>query len=139
MGNRFLVFASISGFIAVALGALVAHRLEATWSASQLMWFEKAWRYQVFHSLALLVLGFYSSATQSSAPACRKRAVNFIGIFWCLGIIGFSGGLYAMALGQVHEQWRGLVMIVPMGGIAFLIGWAVLIYVSIRNSLLKQK
>lgn len=129
MGNRYLLVASISGFIAVALGAFVAHSLQSSFTVQQASWFEKAWRYQVFHTLALLALGFYQAATCSQAPLCRKRAVNFIAGFWLIGIVCFSGGLYVMSLGQI----TALTMIVPVGGIAFLIGWAGLIYVSIRN------
>ena len=131
MGNRFLVIAALSGFIAVAFGAFAAHGLESYLSPKALSWIEKGWRYQVFHTLALLGLGFFVAATQGQVmPTCRKSAVNIIGFFWLLGSVCFSGGLYAMALLQTTT----FVMIVPLGGVAFLIGWAALLYVAIRNS-----
>ncbi|TCP93543.1 uncharacterized membrane protein YgdD (TMEM256/DUF423 family) [Cricetibacter osteomyelitidis] len=128
MGNRLLILSAVSGFICVAFGAFAAHGLELT--LQQADWIDKGWRYQSFHTVALLALGFYVSATAQNAPACRKSAVNIIGIFWALGIVLFSFTLYFMAL----SGNKNVVMLVPMGGIAFLIGWLTLLFIAIRNS-----
>ncbi len=134
MGNRFLVLAAASGFIAVAFGAFVAHSLQEQFSAQQLSWFNKAWQYQVFHTLALLVLGWFMAATAHlPQPECRKSAVKIIGVSWGIGILCFSFSLYIMAL----SNSKALAMIVPVGGVAFLVGWATLFWVSLRNCLNK--
>lgn len=129
MQQRYLLVASLSGFIAVALGAWVAHSMEVSFNLQQASWFEKAWRYQVFHTLALFALGVYQATISSKQPSARKRAVDFVGIFWLVGLLGFCGGLYALSLGGITQA----AMVVPVGGVAFLIGWAGLIYVSIRH------
>lgn len=133
MGNRFILFAALSGFIAVAFGAFAAHGLEL--SPLQTEWIDKGWRYQAFHTIALLALGFFASATGTQLqPICRQRAVNIIGGLWGLGIICFSFGLYMTAL----LNTTAFVMIVPIGGIAFLGGWFALFFVAVRNCLVKN-
>ena len=128
MGNRFLTLAAISGFIAIAVGAFAAHQL----SAEQLGLIEKGWRYQVMHTLALLAIGFFVSASvDKGMQKCRVRALNLIGLFWLVGIVCFSFGLYALAL-TGNDSVRGIV---PIGGVSFLLGWLVLIGVSVRSSL----
>lgn len=132
MGNRFVILAAGSGFIAVAFGAFAAHALQNQFSEQQLNWFGKAWQYQVFHTLALLVLGFFISATtQQSQNKYQKNALNIIGISWIIGILCFCFSLYVMAL----LNSKALAMIVPVGGVAFLVGWATLFWVSVRSSL----
>lgn len=133
MGNRFILLSALNGFIAVAFGAFATHALKADFSEQQMSWVQTGWNYQVFHTLALLALGFFWSATQETAPKCRKTAVNIIGIFWTIGIIGFSGTLYTMAL----LNTKSIVMLVPMGGVAFLVGWLVLLFVAIRSNIKK--
>lgn len=136
MGNRFLIIAALSGFITVAFGAFAAHGLEASLSAKQMDWIKTGVQYQMFHTIALLALGFFVSGTEpQSQPKCRKRAVNIIAVLWILGILGFSGGLYAMAILNTTK----FVMIVPMGGTAFLVGWLVLFLVAVRSALAKKQ
>lgn len=136
MGNRFLIIAALSGFITVAFGAFAAHGLEGSLSAKQMDWIKTGVQYQMFHTLALLALSFFVSATAvQSQHKCRKRAVNIIGVLWTLGILGFSGGLYAMAILNTTK----FVMIVPMGGTAFLIGWFILFLVAVRSALAKKQ
>ncbi|PJG85858.1 DUF423 domain-containing protein [Conservatibacter flavescens] len=130
MGNRFLVCAALSGFFLVGFGAFAAHSLEGHLSPAALLWIEKGWRYQALHTVSLLIIGCFMAATQAqSVWVQRKRAVNIIGFFWLLGIVCFSGGLYVMAL----LNTTAFVMFVPLGGVAFLIGWAALLYVSLRR------
>ena len=131
MGNRFITFAAISGFLAIAVGAFAAHQL----SAEQLDWIEKGWRYQVMHTLSLLAIGLYVSATQQQEmPRCRRLTLNFTALFWGIGILCFSFGLYALAL-TGNDAIRAIV---PVGGTSFMIGWAILAGASLRSSLAKR-
>lgn len=127
MGNRFLAAGALSGFICVAFGAFAGHAPDLTGLHAR--WIDTGWRYQAFHTIALLALGFFVSATQQTAPFCRKSAVNIIGILWSLGILLFSFTLYIMALTGNHH----LRIIVPVGGVSFLAGWLVLTVVAFRN------
>lgn len=131
MGNRFLSLAALSGFINVAFGAFVSHVLQKSFSLQQVAWFETAWKYHAFHSITLLALGFFMAATSSQTqPKCRQTAVNIIGFSWLIGILGFCFSLYIMAVFNI----KSLGLIVPMGGVAFLVGWATLLAVSLRAS-----
>ncbi|WP_439327671.1 DUF423 domain-containing protein [Lonepinella sp. BR2357] len=135
MGNRFLSLAAFSGLLCVALGAFVSHALQANFSEQQISWFDTAWKYHVFHTLVLLALGFFISATTSqNTPKCRQTAVNIMGFSWVAGILLFSGSLYTMAICNTRE----IVMLVPVGGVAFLLGWITLFVVSVRSNLAKK-
>ena len=52
----------------------------------------------------------------------RSRATGVAGIGFTLGVLLFSGSLYAMALGA--PRWFGAIT--PLGGTAFLLGWLAL-------------
>lgn len=112
----FLVIAIINGFLAVALGAFGAHGLEGKISASMLVIWEKAVQYQMFHASALLVTGLLLIKAQITQ-------LNWAGIFFTIGIILFSGSLYAYSTTSV----KFLAMITPFGGVCFLIGWVMLL------------
>ncbi|TSA84497.1 DUF423 domain-containing protein [Deinococcus detaillensis] len=91
---------------AVALGAFGAHALKAAISAENLAIFETGVRYQMYHGLALLVLGAY--------PQQRRGAAWLLG-----GTLIFSGSLYVLAL--TDTKWLGAIT--PIGGVLQLIGW----------------
>ena len=112
-----IMVAAAGGFIAVAMGAFAAHGLEGRLDPKALGWIETAARYQAIHALALLgvaILAGRSGAAQSS--------LGYAAWSFTAGMILFSGSLYAMGL----FGWRGLGAVVPFGGLAFLIGWALL-------------
>lgn len=130
MGNRFLVIAALSGFFAVGFGAYSSHSLVAEMTLLQQDWFVKAQHYQFIHTLAILVLGFFVAATKHQPqPACRRMGLNWIGYSWALGILCFSGSLYAMAVAEIET----VKYLTPIGGVAFLIGWGALGVISIGN------
>lgn len=130
MKNKWLFWAAVSGFFCVAFGAFTAHAWEKTLTAVELIWIDKGLKYQMFHTLALLGIGLFEIANKGAQPpACRYRALNIIGGSWLLGIVLFSGSLYGLALGASHS----FVWVTPIGGCAFLVGWAALIYVSVRK------
>jgi uncharacterized membrane protein YgdD (TMEM256/DUF423 family) len=110
------VLAALNGFIAVAAGAFGAHGLRKRLDADLLAIFETGARYQMYHALALFGAAWLIS--RDVAPA-RPAA-------WLLlaGIVIFSGSLYALALTGV----RGLGAVTPIGGLCFLVGWALLVW-----------
>jgi uncharacterized membrane protein YgdD (TMEM256/DUF423 family) len=106
---------AILAFLAVALGAFGAHKLKTLVGEEQLAWWETGVHYQLAHALALLILG--QRALFSSGP--DPTAIR-VGRLFTIGIILFSGSLYAMTLGGP----RILGAVTPLGGVAFLGGWA---------------
>jgi len=100
--------------LAVASGAFAAHALRAILDAQQLNTFEIAARYQMYHALALMIVGLLSLVPQFSGPLLK-----FAGGAFALGILLFCGSLYLLALSGIG--WLGAVT--PIGGGAFLLGW----------------
>ena len=100
------------GFLSVALGAFGAHALKGILSEPARAVYQTAVQYQMFHALALIGLGLWSSQNPQTSTLVP-------GIAYHSGIILFSGSLYALAL----TDQRILGAITPLGGIAFLIGW----------------
>lgn len=104
-------------FIAVALGAFAAHALKNKISTDLLLVFETGVRYQVYHALGLFVVGFLSEKNLSPLMA-------WAGGSFTVGILVFSGSLYILSLTGV--RWWGAIT--PLGGVAFLLGWAFLLF-----------
>lgn len=113
--RNFFVLACFFSFLSVALGAFAAHGLKSYLSSYLLDIFEVGVRYQMYHSLALFVVGFH--VKQFSSKSAIRAGFSF-----CLGILLFSGSLYALSLTGIKK----FGMITPLGGIAFLAGWALL-------------
>jgi uncharacterized membrane protein YgdD (TMEM256/DUF423 family) len=116
MDTTFLLVGSLLGFLGVAAGAFGAHGLRSRLSTDMLSVFETAVRYQMYHVFALLIV---AAAIGRLGDA---RLLSLAGWFFVAGIFLFSGSLYALALSGVSM----LGAITPLGGLAFLIGWACL-------------
>lgn len=118
MTKSILRTAAISGAIAVALGALGAHALKVRLSPEALSSFETAVRYQFWHSLALLAL---------AALQDKLTGVRAIFYLWSLGILLFSGSIYALVLAPLASaNLSFLGPVTPLGGLALITGWVVL-------------
>jgi uncharacterized membrane protein YgdD (TMEM256/DUF423 family) len=112
LDRLFFLAGTLSGLIAVALGAFAAHGLKARLTPELLATFEIGARYQMYHALALLGVAW----------ACTRwpgNATLAAGWLFVAGTIVFSGSLYALAL--TGEKWLGAIT--PFGGLAFLAGW----------------
>lgn len=110
-----MLLGAVLAALAVAAGAFGAHALRARVDAAALATFETAARYQMYHALALLVVG--GLAERRDGPWLGRAAVLFV-----VGVLLFSGSLYALVL-------FGLPMlgaVTPLGGVAFLAGWGCL-------------
>ncbi|MGB5600776.1 MAG: DUF423 domain-containing protein [Thiothrix litoralis] len=119
--NHFLLIGSLSGMLAVILGAFGAHGLEQLVDAKMLQRFHTGVEYQFYHSLALLLISILYKSI-------RNKYVMFAGYAFLLGMVLFSGSLYAYVLTGV----KGFAMVTPLGGLSFMIGWALLAFSS-RN------
>ena len=108
--------------LAVAFGAFGAHMLADRLEPKDLEVFKTAVHYQMFHGIALILAGIIMKSKPSKNIA--NAALSFI-----LGIFLFSGSLYLITLGKLtHGDLKWVGPITPIGGIAFLVGWGLLLY-----------
>lgn len=107
-----LLLAALFGFTGVGLGAFAAHGLKGQLSAEYLAVFQTGVHYQMLHALALLALA-------ALWECLGGRLLTVAGVCFCVGILLFSGSLYALTLSGISA----LGMITPVGGLMFLAGW----------------
>ena len=119
----FVRLGAVFGFLGVALGAFGAHALRARLPADMLTIYQTGVLYHLVHAVALLGVG----ALVQRAPG---TAVTVAGWAFTAGIVVFAGSLYALAISGV----RVLGAITPIGGVAFLVGWAALVVASFGAS-----
>lgn len=112
----------IFGALAVILGAFGAHGLKPRLSPDELATFQTGVQYHFYHVLAMGIL--LALENHFSAGRIHKAF-----LFFAVGIILFSGSLYAMTFGYVAGiNLRMLGMITPLGGLSFIIGWVLFIF-----------
>lgn len=112
----FLRIAAVLGGLGVAIGAFGAHGLKQRLSDPELLAvFETGVRYHFYHTLALLAMTAISGLWVS-------RWATVAGWAFVLGVVIFSGSLYVLALTNL----RMLGAVTPIGGVAFIVGWACL-------------
>jgi uncharacterized membrane protein YgdD (TMEM256/DUF423 family) len=104
--------AGLAGASAVLLGAFGAHALRAVLDVDHRELWHTAVQYHFWHALALALAAWTG---RGRAGRCAVGA-------FALGIVLFSGSLYALALGA--PRWTGIVT--PFGGVAFVVGWVAL-------------
>ena len=126
MERIFIVLGALSALTGVAAGAFGAHGLESRLSSERLAVFEVGVRYQMYHAFALVFAAWMHSKWPSSF-------VSAAGWLFVVGTILFSGSLYLLSLSGM--RWFGAIT--PLGGIAFLSGWACLAWAAWRAGLEK--
>lgn len=126
MTRLWLFSGALLGGIAVAAGAFGAHGLKEVFAASgQAASWETAFRYCLFHSLALLILGLLSATQRAVATS---GLLTVAGFSFLVGTLIFSGCLAAFALSSVR-LWGAIV---PIGGLLLLLGWTCLAVAALR-------
>lgn len=123
MAKFALVAASFSGLLSVVFGAFGAHALKARLSAESLSAFQTGVSYQMYHALALLLVGVLMLQIRDSA------ALEWSAWFFVAGTVLFSGSLYLLA--TTSMRWLGPVT--PLGGLCFILGWAFLAYAMLKT------
>lgn len=113
-----MIIASITGALAVGIGAFGAHGLKPSLSAYEMEIFGTGNDYHFYHTLAM----FLTAILLASKPT-KYLKISFYTFF--IGIICFSGSLYLLATRGVigTESWTWLGPITPIGGVLFIIGW----------------
>jgi len=119
----FLSAGSLLALAAVVIGAFGAHGMKARLSAEMLAVYQTGVQYHFYHALGIVLVGvaFFHLPDR---PVLRASG-------WLLiaGIFFFSGSLYAMALSG--EKWLGTIA--PIGGTAFILGWAAFAWAALRT------
>jgi len=122
MERTFFTMGALFAGLAVAAGAFGAHALRDRLAPDMLAIFETGARYQMYHALALLAVAWATVRWPESSAVLAG---------WCFvaGIVVFSGSLYVLAFTGV--RWLGAIT--PLGGLAFLAGWALLVWTVSRG------
>jgi uncharacterized membrane protein YgdD (TMEM256/DUF423 family) len=121
MTRIFLTIAPILAGLSVAFGAFGAHALKEKLSDRALEIFETAARYQMYHALALLLVAVLMSRMETD-----QTLLTVTGSAFLMGILLFCGSLYALSFTGI----KVLGAVAPLGGLAFMIGWACLAIAS---------
>jgi uncharacterized membrane protein YgdD (TMEM256/DUF423 family) len=116
LARRCVMAGAILMAIGVMLGAFGAHVLQARLTPKQLASFQTGTHYHVLHALGLLIVGVVARVTTDSAP------LRWSARLMLAGIVLFSGSIYLMTAGA--PRWLG--MVAPLGGVSFMVAWALL-------------
>tara|TARA_X000001036_G_C20197258_1_gene610051 strand:+ start:70 stop:438 length:369 start_codon:yes stop_codon:yes gene_type:complete len=120
--REWIIIGAIFAALSVLIGAFGAHGLKGKISTEDLVIFEVGVRYQMYHALALILLGLIGY----SIPG---KILILPGILFCLGIFIFSGSLYLMVLTSI--RWLGAIT--PIGGVFLILGWFSLVLKMYKN------
>ncbi len=114
-------FGALFGLLAVIFGAFGAHALKKTFSEDQLKSFETGVKYQMYHAIVLIILGFnlnLISVLESYMIYC-----------FIVGTFLFSFSIYGLTFSSSKgKKLRVLGPITPLGGLLLVIGWALLLW-----------
>ena len=121
MIQKALIFGSLFGFTAVIFGAFGAHLLKKKLTSDQLQSFETGVKYQMYHAIVLLIIGF-NLEINTSLDNCIIYA-------FIIGTLLFSFSIYGLVLSSANnKKLKFLGPITPLGGLFLVAGWALLIY-----------
>lgn len=113
--RRLMMIGCILAGVGVAAGAFGAHMLKTILEPPMLAAYDTATRYQMYHAFGMILAGM-------ATRVYDDRRLAMAGWFFALGMLMFCGSLYGISLAGL--KWLG--PITPLGGLAFIIGWAVL-------------
>lgn len=108
---------------AVILGAFGAHVLKESLTSEQLLSFETAVRYQMYHAIVLLFVNTYNGFS--------VKQKNGITILFLAGVVCFSGSIYIVQLTKLTA--KTIWFITPLGGLFFVVGWISMIIIFIKK------
>lgn len=124
MSKPFIGFAAVAAGLAVVFGAFGAHALRGALQEAELAVYRTAVDYHMWHALGLAIVGLAAERQP------QVRLLRWSGWLMLAGIVLFSGSLYALSLSGL--RWLG--MITPLGGLAFIVAWALLALSMLRNT-----
>ncbi len=117
---------SLYGLLAVVFGAFGAHALKKSFTADQLKSFETGVKYQMYHAILLLILGFNLNLTTALE---RYMIYCFI-----VGIFLFSFSIYGLTLSASNgKKLQFLGPVTPLGGLFLALGWCLLLWSFVQG------
>lgn len=123
--NLFITTGAIFGALGIILGAFGAHALKKIFSDDQLKNFETGVKYQMYHALLLVILGF------NIQLITQYQNLIYYALTW--GILLFSFSIYGLCISSaLNKKLKFLGPITPIGGLLLLLGWILLILNSIN-------
>jgi len=121
-----LLFGSFFGFFAILLGAFGAHKFKEILSLERLTSFETGVKYQMYHAIVLLIIGFMFDGKSG----LEKTTIYF----FIFGTILFSCSIYLLSFQEVWQvNLKFLGPITPLGGLLMMLGWALLFWNFLNN------
>lgn len=123
--NIFITTGAVFGALGIIFGAFGAHALKKIFSEDQLKNFETGVKYQMYHALLLVIVGFNIQHITSYE--------NLLFYSLTFGVLLFSFSIYGLCISSArNKKLKTLGPITPIGGLLLLLGWVVLILNSIN-------
>lgn len=117
---------ALYGMLAVIFGAFGAHALKKSFTDDQLKSFETGVKYQMYHAILLLVIGYnfnFVTALESYIAYC-----------FIIGTFLFSFSIYGLCISaSKNNKIKLLGPITPIGGLFLVVGWGLLLYSYIKD------
>jgi uncharacterized membrane protein YgdD (TMEM256/DUF423 family) len=120
-----LIITCFLGLIAIVLGAFGAHALKDFLSPQELLSFETAVRYQMYHVIVLLFVNIYDGFSSK-----QKNTISYL---FFVGILLFSGSIYLIQLTSISA--KSIWFVTPLGGLFLIFGWISMIIVFFKKCL----
>jgi len=118
--NKYTKIGALAAMLSVVIGAFGAHMLKDRIDADALEVYQTGVQYHMFHAVGILLIALLID--RIALPKLAQWAANLL----LIGIILFSGSLYALAISGV----KVLGAITPIGGVAFIAGWIFLAFAA---------
>jgi uncharacterized membrane protein YgdD (TMEM256/DUF423 family) len=122
-----LIITCFLGVLAVCLGAFGAHALKEVLTSDQLLSFETAVRYQMYHAIVLLFVNTFDGFSE--------KQQNTISYVFFIGVLFFSGSIYLIQLTSISA--KTIWFVTPLGGLFFIIGWISMIVIFVKKHINK--
>ncbi len=125
LNKKILITATLLAAITIAIGAFGAHGLKKIVDEASVRSFETGVRYQMYHVIALVIIGFGGGISENTK--------KWVFRFFVLGLLLFSGSIYLLTLKEFLPFGVGFLgPVTPIGGLMFIIGWLRLCYGIIK-------
>ncbi len=126
MSQIALLFGATFGMLAIIFGAFGAHALKKILNNEQQKSFETGVKYQMYHAIVLLLLGFQLEFNQAIE--------NYIVYCFIAGVLLFSFSIYGLVISSAkNKKMRFLGPITPLGGLLLTVGWGMLLFFVYNN------
>ena len=124
MTKKYFITVGVLGFLIMAFGAIGGHFLEKNLTSSHMADYQTGIQYMMFHTLALLTLGF-------GHKLFSKNLLNVVYVLFLLGIVFFSFGIMIQSTTEYTALGLGVFsFLIPMGGMLFMAGWVYIAYMG---------